>query len=360
MRFESCLPFKFNKVKVMLFILLLAMGSLELLSVLRVHDINPRRMFKSLPDESYLDFIKNLSKFTQTKFNSSDAVIASFGEDSFANQWQLSLLNNVCYAVRHKLPFVYSSEHLRTEELKQKKLKSHHEKILLVQKLLKSHQYVLWIDLDAAILDKGETDIFTSIARQSDANLLMVDHSHSVNNGVFFLRQRPWTFEFLDQWIKDSIENPDVLFFDNGSMYMTILSELGKNCSKITKPVCQEYSHVSKCLQGTLKSCNWTYQNRERIGTGEISFLNSQKSQFRFNQWYFENYFGRQLFPYQEWNQNDYYREGDLVVHTKHMPHFFPYDKVPLQCQLVDNAVWREFRDSFSQFSPLPSWVPHT
>ena len=73
-------------------------------------------------------------------------------------------------------------------------------KILLIQKLLKVYDIVLWIDSDAVIIDSS-TDILNEIDLDK-TELALVEHSYAgqthPNCGVMLFRQTDSVFQFLD------------------------------------------------------------------------------------------------------------------------------------------------------------------
>lgn len=293
-----------------------------------------------------LSFIQRLADYSLFHAKKTHrVVIASYGDEAFATSWRLSLMNNICYALRHRLPFVFSSRCRRSDDPRYQRLHANHEKILLIQDLLRHphpplsfYEGVFWIDLDAAILDvHPEESIVEPVFLTDTHQLIMGDHSDCINNGVFFIKNSTWSHDFIESWIDNSIQHPSILFTDQGSMYFTILSHLRQRGCEVPSNACRDDPSVHRCFNQILKQCNLTYSNRFELGSeGTMTLLPPNETRFRFNQWYF----GEGVHPYSEWEAGDYYRPGDKIVHTKLMEQFVIEGQLPRQCRLLDDTFW--------------------
>ena len=121
------------------------------------------------------------------------------GEESLR---QRSLKNKQAYAELHGYSFYLS----RSEDIDRSR-PAPWRKVLDIKKLLKSYEYVMYVDLDTVILDENiklESIIYAN-EKTMNADFIMTKDPHGPNSGVFFARRSEWTMSFLDQWygVKD-------------------------------------------------------------------------------------------------------------------------------------------------------------
>lgn len=124
-------------------------------------------------------------KWTETGHN---------GEESLR---QRSLKNKQAYAELHGYGFYLS----HPEDIDRSR-PAPWRKVLDIKKLLKSYEYVMYVDLDTVILNENiklESIIYAN-EKTMNADFIMTKDPHGPNSGVFFARRSEWTMSFLDQW----------------------------------------------------------------------------------------------------------------------------------------------------------------
>ncbi|KAG2427190.1 hypothetical protein HXX76_010909 [Chlamydomonas incerta] len=182
---------------------------------------------------------------------------------------------------------------------------------------------VVWIDSDLILTDASKTDVIGEIlADKAGFDFIIADQSDNLNTGIFIVRRTPWVHQFLDTvWRTGLHYRHDILFCDQGVIYLIMLNYIADTFANRTSggyrydnecaPERKPAKAIHYCTNDVLARYGFTYNNRDNVG--KICILPQNQAKYRINQWYF----GPGVRPYSNWNDADYYREGDLGVHTK-------------------------------------------
>lgn len=92
--------------------------------------------------------------------------------------------------------FIHSSERTLQD------LRPHWERIPLVKKHLPNYDYVLWVDGDAHVTGKPLVELVGQNHLLIGKDIDREPDLHRVNSGVFLLKNTPWSFKLLDEWLK--------------------------------------------------------------------------------------------------------------------------------------------------------------
>lgn len=121
--------------------------------------------------------------------------------------------------------------------------------------------YLFWMDWDTCIMNRTVT--LESFIPVSLPDIIMTDHDQAINNGGFFLRLRgvPRVGRFLQFWKKQS-ELADWLWWDNGSMYPSLIVYLDRDPDY--KNECG-YDNTIRCLIEQILSVKYKLPYGRRI-----------------------------------------------------------------------------------------------
>ena len=96
------------------------------------------------------------------------------------------------------------------------RLQPYHEKLLMLQRHLDNHDWLLWLDSDACVIDhrqslsdftETDADLVTGgheigfNLRGERIRVLLGDAEAGINTGVLLLRNCPWSHRFLASWL---------------------------------------------------------------------------------------------------------------------------------------------------------------
>eukprot|EP00158_Paraphelidium_tribonemae_P004812 Partr_v1_DN26979_c1_g1_i1_m7201 len=280
--------------------------------------------------------------------------ILSSSSVDFTSYWTNVLVNNICYSLQHDIPFFLDTSDIELPT----GMAGNYRKIISLQRHVDKVDTLLWLDMDTIIM-RPDIDIFSAVEkREPNASFIMADHSIVLNNGVFFLRNSGWSRVFLEKWMGVSKLFPDILWSDNGSLYLTIVDyfsgfmggkshESGKEeswCPLVAEcagPSVLKESELAYCSNRILKCLGSSYNNR--ITSSELSILPQDTDEFRLNQWWFGYHAYGDSGSGEEWFKDDYYRCGDPIMHTKRVDDVLKQERLLDQCRRVDDEVWMDF-----------------
>ena len=174
-------------------------------------------------------------------------------------------------------------------------------------------------------------DVNQKHGKRNVSDLVMMDHSRAINNGVILMRNTEWTRSFVSEWITLSERFPRCSLKDNGAMYLAILSSLDTfgyhydygnggydKCEGFMErcgAICEgSSSDFLDCFRQGLSCYGFEFGNRESMG--HFAMLNPN-GKVRFNQWFFPK-----DPPENDWDEVDYYRKGDPLVHSPYLSLF--------------------------------------
>uniref|UniRef100_A0A7S1XDJ5 Nucleotide-diphospho-sugar transferase domain-containing protein n=1 Tax=Compsopogon caeruleus TaxID=31354 RepID=A0A7S1XDJ5_9RHOD len=262
----------------------------------------------------------------------SRAILSAASDVEHMERYSTFSLVKACYALHHEEIFL-----LRLFSLPQhpSMRESHFLKIPTVLETLKSFDVVMWMDTDTLFM-RFDHNVFDSIENNT-AGFILADHSAQINNGVFFVRAGEWTNRFLNRWVEpDKSTGFMWCWQDNGSMYAAFAEELCREaghspCLAFDSILRQHNCLIDHVLNKQLEDLSKPYGHREQIGG--ICLLPQHINENRINRHYFNG-----TWPHMLWTTEDYYREGDIVMHTKFLR---DEDRVIEQAiGIVKNEIW--------------------
>jgi hypothetical protein len=163
----------------------------------------------------------------------------AYGADVI-EQARLSLENKLQYSHVHAYPLFYYHAALATTSRP-----ATWSKIPVLQRYLQVYHWVLWIDLDAHIMDMHRVleSLIPDPVHEASIDLVITKDWYGLNNGVFLLRRSEWSRRFLQQtWDGYHTYNMQDATFAEQSVMERVISEMGAR---------QEAQHV-KYVQRTL------------------------------------------------------------------------------------------------------------
>jgi len=119
-----------------------------------------------------------------------------YGSD-IIEQARLSLENKLQYSHLHAYPFFYY--HAGVAATNASGRAATWAKIPVLQRYLEVFDWLLWIDLDAHIMDMERTleSLLPDAKREPNVDLVLTSDWYGLNNGVFLIRRSAWSREYL-------------------------------------------------------------------------------------------------------------------------------------------------------------------
>ena len=251
------------------------------------------------------------------------SVLLTFGDAEYLHNMRRSLFHNILYALHHGHAFVIDDTSHNHDPSGYRFPSAHFEKMYTVLDNLPRYDGVIWIDADIQLL-RQEVDIFSVVRSSPDAHLTLADHSAAHNNGLFYLRSSAWSTHFVRRWIEVSQQYPNGVWQDQSSFTLVLIEHLNSTFPGAYTGACHtkeaaESRRTAACLREQLEALGRPYNARMHLGP--ISILPQNVSGYRINQWYFGHFEegGAITYhhPFPDWVADDYYRGGDVAVHTK-------------------------------------------
>ena len=158
------------------------------------HRIN--KYLKQLSEDSAfrIKIIPLLTKFVQQNI-SENVILSSATGDKYLQSHSSAIINNICYAITHNIRYDLDMNSYKDVPLIQEKM--HYRKLYSLIQTLPKTNHMLWLDVDTIILTNE--NIF-EVVNFTTADLIIADHSHIINNVVFFLRNTTYSQHLLQRW----------------------------------------------------------------------------------------------------------------------------------------------------------------
>lgn len=139
--------------------------------------------------------------------------IVSLYDENLAEMGRVTARNKFDYCERHGYSF-HSIAHNLTDAL------ASYSKVPLIVSILGLHDWVVWIDADALIMNFN-----TRLETYLDDRFSLVIGSewNGINAGVFFLKRCAWSFNFLRKTM--SVPREGLQFFDQSQMAKVIAED---------------------------------------------------------------------------------------------------------------------------------------
>ncbi len=271
----------------------------------------------------------------------------SYGVKEYQAHWSWFVLNNVCHAMAHGHAHVIDPvvRPIPTG------LVVHYQKVLAIRKHLPLFDGLFWLDMDT-VLVRDDFDPFRDLLeRMPERNLILMDHSNNINNGVVMFRNNTWTNDFVADWWRLVELYGDFVYPDQGAMYCAMFqyfrTDLFANHTECEPRDCasnrtrwwadQEFNEYLDCVDKS-------YRHREELG--KLTLISPRTKDFRkrFNQWWFNDMYVYGFFGGSGagWQLDDYYLDGDAVAQTKDL-HFLSTMDLIDRCIGVGEDTWIEF-----------------
>ena len=271
--------------------------------------------------------ITGLSEYSIRTASDNSTLLMTFGDTNHISKLSRPVLMNILFAIRNGIGFHLDT---RADFPDVPGDDKHFYKIFALKRAFEENLHCknfIWVDTDTVILDQGDTMLSSMLNVAAYQDLILTDHSDNLNNGVFMIRRSPWSLQFIEDWIAVSKQyHGDFIYSDQGSMYIIMLRHISNwvlesqqhKCHYVD---CEKDANIRKtslhlCMRKYIDCLGFTYNNRAQMG--KIAILRQDIPASRFNQWSF----GGRNHIYGNWLNDDYYRNGDLLVHSKLLDEF--------------------------------------